>query len=298
MKSKQIGSILIHQVVELENLPLSATELFEDCRPDMVARARQWLDERFIAPDNDTIYLSFHSFVIQSGGRNILVDACHGNDKRRTGRMAYYNELHTDYIGNLARHGLKPEDIDVVLCTHLHFDHIGWNTKLENGRWVPTFPNARYLMSKVDFDHFGRATAASHGAMHLLSYQDSVLPVVEAGQVEFVAMDSTGDHDLGPNLWLEAAPGHTPGSVVLHARNEAGGALFSGDVWHHPLQVAEPTLTIVADEDVILAAATRRRLLEGCVDTNTLVMTAHFPSPTAGRIVTHGDSCRFQFTPD
>ena len=298
MKSKQIGSILIHQVVELENLPLSASELFKDCRPDMLARAREWLDERFIAPDNDTIYLSFHSFIIQSGGRNILVDACHGNDKRRTGRMAYYNELHTGYIGNLARHGLKPEDIDVVLCTHLHFDHIGWNTKLENGRWVPTFPNARYLMSKLDFDQFGRATPDSHDAMHLLSYQDSILPVVEAGQVDFIAMDRTGDHDLGPNLWLEAAPGHTMGSVVLHARNEAGGALFSGDVWHHPIQMVESSLTIFVDEDVALGAATRRRLFEGCVDTDTLVMTAHFPSPTAGRIVTHGDSCRFHFTPD
>lgn len=298
MKTKQIGDILVHRVVEFENLPLAASSIFMDCRPDMLARGREWLDTRFIAPDSDNIFLSFHSFVIQSGGRNILVDTCHGNHKARDGAMAYYNNLETDYLGNLARYGLKPEDIDVVLCTHLHFDHVGWNTKLENGRWVPTFPNARYLMSKVDFDHFGAATADSHDAMHLPSYQDSVLPVVAAGQVDFVAMDRTGDHDLGPNLWLEAAPGHTLGSVVLHARNESGGALFSGDVWHHPLQFAEPSLSIFVEQDVAMGAATRRRLIEGCVDTNTLLMAAHFPSPTAGRVVSHGDGFRFQLAED
>jgi glyoxylase-like metal-dependent hydrolase (beta-lactamase superfamily II) len=298
MKTQQIGSILVHKVVEFENLPLSANSIFTDCRPEMLARGREWLDTRFIARDSDDIYLSFHSFVIQSGGRNILVDGCHGNGKKRDGAFAYYNDLNTDYLGNLARCGLRPDDIDIVLCTHLHFDHVGWNTKLENGRWVPTFPNARYLMSKVDFDHFGRVAPDSHEAMHLASYQDSVLPVVEAGQVDFVAMDRTSDHDLGPDLWLEAAPGHTLGSVVLHARNEAGGALFSGDVWHHPLQFAEPSLSIFVEQDVAMGAATRRRLIEGCVDTNTLLMAAHFPAPTAGRVVSHGDAFRFQLTED
>jgi glyoxylase-like metal-dependent hydrolase (beta-lactamase superfamily II) len=264
----------------------------------MLARGREWLDERFIARDRDDIYLSFHSFVIQSGGRNILVDTCHGNDRQRDGNFAYYNQLQTDYLGNLARYGMGPEDIDVVLCTHLHFDHIGWNTRLENGRWVPTFPNARYLMSKVDFDHFGAIGADTHEAMHLQSYQECVLPVVAAGQVDFVAMDRTSDHDLGPNLWLEPAPGHTLGSVVLHARNEHGGALFSGDVWHHPLQFAEPSLAIFVEQDVALGTATRRRLIEGCVDTNTLLMAAHFPSPTAGRVVSHGDGFRFRLAND
>jgi glyoxylase-like metal-dependent hydrolase (beta-lactamase superfamily II) len=299
MQSKQIGSILVHKVVEFENLPLSAGELFADSTPDMLARGREWLDHRFIAPGSDEIYLSFHSFVIQSGGRNILVDTCHGNHKQnRTGRMEYYNDLNTDYLGNLARHGLTPEDIDVVLCTHLHFDHVGWNTKLENGRWVPTFPNARYLMSKVDFDHFGSIGPDDHDAMHLLSYQDSVLPVVAAGQADFIHLDRCADHDLAKDLWLEAAPGHTLGSVVLHARNEHGGALFSGDVWHHPLQFAEPSLSIFVEQDVALGHATRKRLIENAVDTNTLVMAAHFPSPTAGRIVSHGGSLRFQFPPD
>jgi glyoxylase-like metal-dependent hydrolase (beta-lactamase superfamily II) len=299
MKTKRIGSILIHQVAELENLPVAASAIFPDFRPDMAARGREWLDARFIAPDSDTIYLSFHSFVIQSGGRNILVDTCHGNDKQgREGTFAYYNGLRTGYLGNLACFGLRPEDIDVVLCTHLHFDHVGWNTKLENGRWVPTFPNARYLMSKVDFDHFGNAGLDSHDAMHLLSYNDSVLPVVEAGQADFIHLDRMRDHDLGTDLWLESAPGHTAGSVVLHARNDAGGALFSGDCWHHPLQFAEPSLSLSIEQDAATSMATRRRLIEGCVDTNTLVMAAHFPSPTAGRVISHGDGFRFQFTPD
>jgi glyoxylase-like metal-dependent hydrolase (beta-lactamase superfamily II) len=299
VKSKQIGGIQVHKVVEFENLPVPAGNMFLDYRPEMLARGREWLDERFIARDRDEIFLSFHSFVIQSGGRNILVDTCHGNHKQnRTGVSAYYNDLNTDYLGNLARVGLKPEDIDVVLCTHLHFDHVGWNTKLENGRWVPTFPNARYLMSKVDFDNFAKITPDHHDAMHLLSYQDSVVPVVEAGRADFIHLDRCRDHDLAKDLWLEAAPGHTHGSVVLHARNDAGGALFSGDVWHHPLQFAEPSLSIFVEQDVPMGLATRKRLIENAVDTNTLIMAAHFPSPTAGRIVSHGNGFRFQFPED
>jgi glyoxylase-like metal-dependent hydrolase (beta-lactamase superfamily II) len=298
MKTKQIGSILVHQVVEMASLPISANAMFADCTADMLSWGREWLDQRFIAPDSDQIYLSMHSFVVRSGGRNILIDTCHGNDKQRDGAMAYYHNLHTDYLGNLALHGLKPEDIDFVLCTHLHFDHVGWNTRLENGRWVPTFPNARYLMARVDFDHFGAAPPDGHDAMHIPSFNDSVLPVVEAGQVDFVHLDRLGDHDLGPDLWLESAPGHTMGSIVLHARNEAGAAMFTGDVWHHPLQLAEPSLSIFVEQDVALGRATRNGLIDRHADTDTLVMAAHFPSPTAGRIVSHKDGFRFQLAPE
>ncbi len=294
MKTKQIGSILVHQVVEMENMPIAAKGMFAEFEPDMLVRGREWLDGRFVAPDQDELYLSFHSFVVQSGGRNILVDTCHGNDKKREGNLAYYNGLNTDYLGNLKAFGLRPEDIDVVLCTHLHFDHIGWNTRLDNGRWVPTFPNARYLMSRVDFDHFGRVAPDSHEMMHVPSYNDSVLPVVEAGQVDFVQLDRLGDHDLAPCLSLESTPGHTRGSIALHARNDAGAALFSGDIWHHPLQFAEPSLTIFVEQDVEMGRATRNRLVEQHTDTDTLIMAAHFPAPTAGRIVSHGDGFRFQ----
>jgi glyoxylase-like metal-dependent hydrolase (beta-lactamase superfamily II) len=296
MKTKQIGSILVHQVVEMEGLPLAATGIFADCTSDMLARGREWLDHRFIAPSGDTIYLSMHSFVVQSGGRNILIDTCHGNDKQRPGDgpLNYYHALNTPYIENLAAFGLKPEDIDVVLCTHLHFDHIGWNTKLENGRWVPTFPNARYLMSRVDFDHFGNVSPDSHEIMNVPSYNDSVLPVVEAGQVDFVQLDRLDDHDLAPGLMLESTPGHTRGSIALHARNDAGAALFTGDIWHHPLQFAEPSLTIFVEQDKEMGRATRDRLISQHADTDTLIMAAHFPAPTAGRIVCHGDGFRFR----
>jgi glyoxylase-like metal-dependent hydrolase (beta-lactamase superfamily II) len=294
MKAKQIGSMLVHRIVEFEAMPIEATSIFHDCTPEVLARGRTWLDERFIAPDSDQILISMHSFVIQSGGRNILVDACHGNDKRRDGMGAYYNELHTDYLGNLARVGLRPEDIDFVLCTHLHFDHVGWNTRLDNDRWVPTFPNARYLMGRPDYELFLKTTPDSLDAMHLPSFNDSVLPVVAAGQVDFVDLDRAGDHDLGPGMRLESAAGHTPGSILLRARNAGGGALFTGDVWHHPIQIAEPSLAIFVDHDPAQAAATKRRLLEETVDTDTLIMAAHFASPTAGRIVSHGDGFRFQ----
>src|SRR5579859_2600424 len=121
MKTKQLGSILVHRVAEFESMPIEATGLFHACTPEILARGRTWLDERFIARDADQIYLSMHSFVIQTGGRNILVDCCHGNDKQRDGLQAYYNDLHTDYLDRLGAVGLRPEDIHCVLCTHLHF---------------------------------------------------------------------------------------------------------------------------------------------------------------------------------
>lgn len=298
MKSKQIGSMSVHRLVEFNSMGVPATGMFPTCTPEMLARGRTWLDERFIAADSDRIFLSMHSFVIQTGGVNILVDACHGNGKKRDGAQAYYNELQTDYLGGLGRLGLRPEDIHCVLCTHLHFDHVGWNTRLENGHWVPTFPNARYLMGKPDYDHFVTFPADAPDAMHLPSFTDSVLPVVAAGKAELLEMDRLSSYEIGPGLTLESAAGHTLGSVVLHAESGGRKALFTGDVWHHPLQIAEPSLGIFVDYDRQMADATKRRILERTADTDTLIMAAHFPAPTAGRIISHGDGHRFAFADD
>lgn len=298
MKSKQLGSMLIHRIVEIDRMSIPIAQFLVGATPDILVRARGWLDERFIEGGSDALIVSFHSYVIQAGNRTILVDTCHGDDKQRGGVLSYANRLRTGYLANLARMGFTPNDIDIVLCTHLHYDHVGWNTRLENGRWIPTFPNAKYLMTRTDFEHFAHLPARSDEAHHLGAFQDSVLPVVEAGQADLIETGRLADCDLGDNLWLEPAPGHTPGSILLRAQNPFGQAILSGDVIHHPVQFLEPALHVVGEYDTAMAVETRRRLIETHADTGAFLFPAHFPAPTAGRIVSFNEGFRFDFETD
>ena len=205
-------------------------------------------------------------------------------------------EMRHQVEGDLARAGVRPEDVDLVMCTHLHCDHVGWNTRLVDGRWVPTFPNARYLMAREEFEHFDRLHRAgpdypvNHGA-----WEDSVLPVVASGQARIVEMRHQVEGDLGDGVWMEPAPGHTPGHVTVHLRAPSGEAILSGDILHHPISMALPDLSMYADWNPDLGRATRRALLERCADTSTLLLTGHFPAPTAGHVVSAGDAFAFRF---
>ena len=153
MKTQRIGEMEIGKVVELDGMALPATLVFPGATPEIVARGRRMFDARFIDREQDALQWSFHSYVVRTHGRTILIDTCHGNDKVRPEPVAYAHMMKTDYLGNLARAGLKPEDIDIVMCTHLHIDHVGWNTRLSDGKWVPTFPKARYLMARPDYEY-------------------------------------------------------------------------------------------------------------------------------------------------
>lgn len=294
MKTIEIGPVAIGSVPELPPYPAPATLIFANSTPGMVARGRDWLDERFIHPTDDLVYIDFHSFVVRSGDRTILIDTCHGNHKTRRPPVDYAANLNVDYLGNLARAGLKPDDIDIVLCTHLHFDHIGWNTQLKDGRWVPTFPKARYLISRKDFQHF-EVAHQSEDSMEREAFEDSILPIVRAGQADLIETEHTIERELGHGVWIEGAPGHTPGLVTLHVQSGGRKAIFSGDVIHHPLQIMEPELHLPVDWNVEMAIATRRKLIESCADRDTYLLTAHFPDPVAGRVVSHADGFRFKF---
>jgi glyoxylase-like metal-dependent hydrolase (beta-lactamase superfamily II) len=299
MKATRIGALEIEKIVEMDGMALPADLVFPGATPEIVARARLALDHRFIAADHDGLLWSFHSYLIRSKGRNILIDTCHGNDKERPDPVAYAHRLNTDYLGNMARAGLRPEDIDLVLCTHLHIDHVGWNTRLSDGKWVPTFPNAKYLMSRADYERFEHiAPDDQEGAIAYYSFHDSVLPVVAAGQAELVEGDHVVERELGDGIWLEGAPGHTIGSVLVHAQSGQGHAIFAGDVMHHPIQIVEPTLHVAGEYDTALGKKTRRSLLERCADTDTLLLPAHFPSPTAARVVSGADGLSLRFDPE
>ena len=227
---------------------------------------------------------------LKSGGLNILIDTCNGNDKNRI--VPFADKLQTDYLERLEASGVKPEEIDIVLCTHLHCDHVGWNTKLVDGKWVPTFPNARYLFTRKDYEFF----AAGNGhELHKDGYIDSVLPIVEAGLADIVESDHIVDREKGVGVWMVDAHGHSVGNCIVYAQDEGPLAVFSGDCFHHPLLLVRPTLKFFADDDPDQAVLTRCAILEKHADTDDVIFPAHFSGNSAGFIEKDGEGYRFKF---
>lgn len=290
MNTQDLGGISVSRIVELEGPTYAPDFLLPDADKETVARHEPWLLPRFFDRASGLLIMSFHSYLVHTAHHLILVDTCIGNDKDRPLRPNWHRRRGT-YLEDLARLGARPEDVDVVLCMHLHVDHVGWNTRLADGRWVPTFPRAQYLFGRREFEHWQALDKAdpqppvNHG-----SFRDSVLPVVEAGRATLVDTD----HIIEDGLRLEPAPGHTPGQVVLNVAGPNGQAVLSGDVMHHPLQVAQPEWSSRFCTDQDLSQRTRRALLARLADTDTLLLTGHFPTPTVGRIVSVPEGFRFR----
>lgn len=298
MQPIALGDFTINKFVESVGnmpVPMQMFDSMTEARFDGLARA---MDPRCGDVPARMLYISMHSFVLQTGILNILIDTCNGNDKSRTGIMAGMHMLKHDYLGNLARLGLKPEDIDVVMCTHLHSDHVGWNTRLDNGVWVPTFPKATYLMSELDVAHYGNLPP-DHPQYILTreAYDDSILPVLNSGQAELVHTGHVVEREIGNGVWMEGFPGHTPGTMVLHAQcgHSHPHAIFTGDVFHHPAQIQDPTLHINVDDDPEAALKVRRHFVDSFADTGTILLAAHFPEPTAGTVVRRDGGTTFKF---
>ena len=234
--------------------------------------------------------LSIHTWVVKHAGKTILIDTCNGNDKDRPG-FELAHQLHLPYLEKLAAVGVKPEDVDMVMCTHLHVDHCGWNTCLKDGKWVPTFPNARYIFSKAEYEQWNPASSHYTPAdINQGVFEDSVLPVIQAGLADIIE----GDMQLNEHMRIELAPGHTNGSIVLKMQSNGEHALFVGDVMHSPMQVLRPEWSSGFCLDPVLSAKTRRKLVEFAADHNALLMPAHFPPPHAVRVRRDGE--HFSFT--
>jgi glyoxylase-like metal-dependent hydrolase (beta-lactamase superfamily II) len=291
MKIQTLGSFTVHKVLEVEQAAPLKMALDEVTAADL-AELKHWYWDRFLAatPQESQLQISIHSFVVRCRGRNILIDGCIGNHKRRS--LSFADNLSTPYLERLRDCGLTPSDIDVVMCTHLHGDHVGWNTRLQDGRWIPTFPNARYLFTRPDVEYFG---AHRDEPFHGEAFEDSVLPIMEAGQADIVEPGHSLEIELGDGLWMEGAPGHSPGSCIIHVRSQGAHGIFSGDVFHHPIEVMRPSLRFFADLDPELTARTRTRLFEKYVDTDTRFFPAHFLSPTVGRIRSRGETFAYEF---
>jgi glyoxylase-like metal-dependent hydrolase (beta-lactamase superfamily II) len=276
-----VGNAIITSVLEAETLHIPPELFFPDATAAQIAE-HGWLVPDF-ADEHGNIGLRVHAIVIETNGRCVLVDPCVGNDKAR--ELPFWSNQSWPFLARFAEAGFTLDQIDTVVHTHLHADHVGWDTHLDGDRWVPTFTSARHLYTAAELDH--RRTTDIPGVEEV--YNDSIAPIFAAGLADIVNEDA----DLGDGLRLEPTPGHTPGHVSLWVESDGERALVTGDFLHHPVQCARPDWHEIADHDIEQARATRRRFLTQAADTGALIINAHFPTHPAGHIVTDGDTWRF-----
>lgn len=276
-----IGSATVTRVEEhLGVTNRTCQEYFPNFERDVLERHLDWLTPNHYSLQHGRFITSVHSWLIRVDGLTILLDTCGGNHKDRPWTHRFHQQ-NTPYLDRLRAAGAAPEDIDMVLCTHLHADHVGWNTMLRDGRWVPTFPNAKYLYSRIEDSFWDkRKNPAMATDQRHMAYEDSVLPVVQAGQVVLV----DDGYDVTSRISVEAAPGHSPGHVLFKLAGLDTQALFCGDVIHHALQIYAPHWTHMADEWPAEGVVSRRRMLEACADQQTLLFPIHFGAPFVAQI--------------
>ncbi len=284
MLSWKIGQVMVTRVVEIDlqfaHSPRWA--FLKEATPEALS-AMPWLYPNFVSPEG-ALMLSIHALLVEAPGLRLVVDTCIGNDRPR--QIVRGEALQTDFLGRLAEAGWARDSVDAVVCTHLHVDHVGWNTVLEDGKWAPTFPNARYLIGAREYAHW----KAEGDAEQQVILSDSIQPILDAGLHQLVEMD----HRLSPEIRLQPTPGHTPGHVSVVIESEGERALISGDFLHHPCQLAHPEWSSVADSDPALAGETRKATLDAVFDQSMLFIGTHFPTPTAGRLVRDGAAYRLE----
>jgi glyoxylase-like metal-dependent hydrolase (beta-lactamase superfamily II) len=276
------GEVRVTRVLDLAPL-VADPAMFLQTTKEAVLRNRDWLCPDY-ANDEGEITLHFQAFIIEARGKRIMVDPCVGNDKPRGHPLLAMRD--SPFLERLASAGFPRESIDVVLCTHLHVDHCGWNTMLIDGKWVPTFPNARYLFAKAEFEHSQTDTGGDAPAI----YEDSIKPIVEAGLAELVSPD----HVIVEGIRLEPTPGHTPGHCSILISSKGCEALITGDVLHHPLQVALPHISSNFCWDVNMATRTRRIVLERVASRGAVMLGTHFAGPTGVYVKPDGDAWKVE----
>jgi glyoxylase-like metal-dependent hydrolase (beta-lactamase superfamily II) len=285
MKTWKVGAVEITRLVEVWKWEDDIWMVLEDSKPPIV-HTQPWLIPDHATPEG-RMFINFQAFFVRAGNRRIMIDTCIGADRER--QFPVFTKMRTTFMQDLASLGIAPNDIDTVLCTHLHFDHVGWNTHLVDGRWVPTFPKARYLFSRKEYDHWLmlRDTGGYHGINHL---SDAVDPVIEAGLVDFIPHD----YALSEEIRLLPTPGHTPGHVSVYINSQGQEAVITGDMMHHPIQVAMPEHLATFDMDKPAGAKTRVEFVKRFQEKPVLVIGSHFADPGAGYIVRHGASWKLQ----
>jgi len=273
-----VGEAMVTSALEMElaGRPLA----WLGAAPEVIETHRWWLEPHWLEP-GELWSLHFRSWIVRVGGKVIVIDPCTGNGQPHM--MPMFDRLDTPFIERFEATGVRPEEVDFVFCTHLHHDHCGWNTRLRDGRWVPTFPNARYLFMQREYERWHPDTRGKWPAVAFNDgvYERAVAPVVAAGLADLVL----ADHVIGEGLTVVAGHGHTPGHAMLHLRSGGEEAMFAGDALHHPLQLLEPEVPFGEAENPVLAAATRRQLAAASLERGMWVIPAHLPAPHGGRVV-------------
>ncbi|MDO8433208.1 MAG: MBL fold metallo-hydrolase [Candidatus Binatus sp.] len=281
MNQFKIGDVKITRIIESE-APWPGTWLIPNATLDNVKKEADWLYPTF-SDEKGKLRMSIHALVIESQGKRIIVDTCIGNEKVRSN--AAWNNLQTPFLSDLEKAGFTRDKIDHVICTHLHVDHVGWNTMLKNGKWVPTFTNAQYLIGGTEWDYWSKSDVKDMRD----PVEDSVRPVIEDGMAKLVE----SNHRVTGEVWLEPTPGHTPGHHSVRISSNGVEAVITGDLMHHPIQCRYPEWDDTFDSDGAQAKKTRRAFCEKYADSGVLVFGTHFATPSAGKIVKKDDSFRF-----
>jgi glyoxylase-like metal-dependent hydrolase (beta-lactamase superfamily II) len=287
MTAITLKDITIHPVVEQQAPFFNALEFFPTLTKEVLEENQTWLKPTFIDPASGLLVLCVQGFVIRTPQLNILVDSCVGNHKPRPTRP-FWDMMNSDrFEKNLATIGLTVNDIDYVMCTHLHVDHVGWNTRLENGRWVPTFPKAKYVMADRELAHWTQKEKDDPASVPWIT--DSVLPIVEAKRAQIVRSDFA----LNESVEFVPTPGHSIDHFSVLVGRPGQDALITGDMIHSPLQGKYPELGMRADYDSRQAGQTRRKVFERFCDSPTIMCVTHFPTPSTGRLQRWGDGYKF-----
>lgn len=287
MSDITLGKVEVTRVEEMHG-PIGMTPdvFFPGSPQEHWDEHRSALVPDFLNEETGICEVAVQTWVLRSEGRTILIDTGIGNHKERPAVPSWSN-LELDFLGNLQRAGVEPDDVDIVVNTHLHVDHVGWNTRLEGRSWVPTFRNATYLMPKADFEFWNPANNPNiAGGVNENVFEDSIAPVQAAGQVQLWE----SSHAIDSNLQLEAAPGHTPGASILKLASGSERAIFAGDLMHSPFQVMQPDHSSCFCEDPAAARKSRHEFLGWAADSNALVLPAHFAGHGALEVARRGDS--------
>ncbi|MBX3497886.1 MAG: MBL fold metallo-hydrolase [Alphaproteobacteria bacterium] len=286
----RLGEITVFRIKETLGRAFSPLFLLPAMDRDVLREHAGWLVPSHYDAEVDRFVMGTHSWVLKTKRHTILVDTCIGNQKFRP-ESPNFHMLDMPYLQRLVDAGLSVEDIDIVFCTHMHVDHVGWNTRLLNGRWVPTFPNAKYLYSRREFEWVKNRAGLQPDSEEAAIYNDSIGPIAAAG----LAVIVDDGYEIEPGITLELASGHTPGSMVMRVQSGQGRAALVGDVCHHPLQVFFPEWNSAFCEDEDGARATRRRVLGSVASDGSLLMPAHFGAPHAVRVKAKGDRFEIPF---
>ena len=279
-----LGEVTISRVIELGRSSFPTSAMLPESTPEAIARHHHWLRPHFFDEAVGDLASRIQTFVVRTPRRTVIIDTGLGNDKPRDGAPTWHMRQGS-YLADLAAVGVKPDDVDLVLCTHLHVDHVGWNTRLVDGRWRPTFPDARYVFAGEEFEFWKHESRKPGGNEPCI--EDSVLPVADAGQAVLVESNYVVDDYLS----FEPSPGHTPGHVCVRLQTSAGEAVFSGDIMHRTVQVAEPQWSSRFCQDPVRSRDAREAFIERHADSGVLVLAAHFPEP--GFIVRRDGGCQF-----